>query len=170
MKSSAALKRGLAKVRVDWDKHRFDRALAEVERLLENQPDNPRLLVMRANLIPLQDEPNERGLTLDDARRDLKTAVELDDRSPEPLTELGYFLYSFDDDAKAASKYFQKAIELCRDLLKDALIGQAKALSDLEHDSDALACLAEAYWLSSHNGKSNAEDIIEQLRSLQRAN
>jgi tetratricopeptide (TPR) repeat protein len=170
MKTTAALKRGLAKVWRDWESQRFDRALAEIERLLESQPDNPRLLVMRANLIPLQDEVVAGGPTLEDARKDLKTAIKLDDRSPNPLIELGYFLYTFDDDAKAASKYFQKAIELCRELLKNALIGQAKALSELEHDAEAMGCLAEAYWLSEHNGKLNAEEIIEQLRSLQRAN
>jgi hypothetical protein len=59
--------------------------------------------------------------------------------------------------------------ELSRDLLKGALIGQAKALSELRHEDKALACLAEAYWLSSHNGEGNAEEIIEQLKALQLA-
>jgi hypothetical protein len=100
----------------------------------------------------------------------LKLAADLDEQSPVALVELGHLLYAMADDAQAASRYFQKAIPLCKDLLKEALIGQAKAFSELERDADALACLAEAYSLLAHDGKSSTEDLLDQCRSFQRAN
>ena len=169
MRVGTALKQGLARVGRAWRDRHYLEALAEVDGLLEISPANPSLLILRAQLIQLQDD--EVGApTLDDARMDLKLAADLDEQSPVALVELGYLLYAMADDAKAASRYFQKAIPLCKDLLKEALIGQAKAFSELERDADALACLAEAYSLLSHNGKSSSEDLLEQWKSLQRAN
>ncbi len=169
MKVGTALKQGLAKVGREWDDGHYLQALVEVDRLLEISPANPSLLILRAQLIQLQDDA-AGSPTLDDARLDLKLAADLDERSPVALIELGYLIYATADDAKAATRYFQKAIPLCRDLLKEALIGQAKAFSELERDSDALACLAEAYSLLPHNGKSSTEEFLEQWKSLQRAN
>src|SRR5438128_3006103 len=146
------MKRGLAQVRREWRAGRYGRALAEVDRLLKQWPNNPHLLIMQGNLIQLQDD-NE-GPTLKDAKLALRHAVDLDEESPRALIELGHFLYACEDDAKAAAKCFAKAIRLCKRQLKEALTEQAKVLSELERRSEALACLTEVYWLQSRNGKS----------------
>ncbi len=162
------MKRGLAQVRHQWGARRYDRALAEVDRLLQHWPDNPHLLTMRGNLIQLQE--NDEGPTLKDAKLALQRAADLDEESPRTLIELGHFLYASEDDAKAAAKRFAKAIRLCKRLLKEALMGQAKVLAELERRSEAVACLTEAYWLQSRNGKSAGgraeEKILEQLEAL----
>jgi tetratricopeptide (TPR) repeat protein len=168
IKSSTAMKQGLARVRRQWRAGHYARALAEVERLLESWPDNPRLLTMRGNLIQVQE--NEEGSTLQDAKRALQRAVDLDEESPHAWIELGHFLNASEDDAEAAAKCFAKAIRLSKRLLKEALLGQAKALSELDRRSEALACLTEAYWLRAHpersaNGPSEQE-ILEQLEAL----
>ena len=165
MKATDTLKRGISKVRRLWREERFAKALAEVDRLLSEWPNSPYLLVMRSDLIRLQDEEDGEP-TLDDAKADLKLAVALDEDSPAALIELGYYVFAIEDDAGTAVKHFQKAIRLCRGLLKDALTGQAKALSELGRDVEALECLAQAI---NQNGKSGSEEILEQLRQLQRS-
>jgi len=168
MKAGLSLKRGLAEVWRAWEAEHYDLALAKLDRLVELNPANAPLLIMRAQLIQLQEGPNEPTPPYDDALADLKLATALDTQSPVALIELGYLLYAVADDAKTASKYFRKAIPVCRDLLREALLGQAKALADQEEDAEALACLVEAYSLRTHNGKSGGEDVLEQLRMLQR--
>jgi tetratricopeptide (TPR) repeat protein len=167
MKSLRSFKRGIAKARGEWLARHYDRALAEVSRLLKEWPDNPQLLVMWADLIQLQE--TDEGPSLADARAAYQRAAELDDQAPAALIELGDYQYAIEEDAKAASRYFGKAIALCKDLLKNALLGQAKALAELDQRSAALACLAEAYWLQSHNGRpgsSGDDEILARLKEL----
>ncbi len=167
MSIEKTLKDGLAKVGQDWQARRYDSALGEVVRLLDLSPGNPTLLVLRAQLTQLQ-EDDSFGPSLHNVLKDLKLAATLDQYSPTPLIELGYFTYAIQDDAEKASRYFQKAIGLCRELLTEALIGQAKSYYELGQDSDAFACLVEAHSLLSHVGKDGREQIVEQLRLLQR--
>ena len=168
MKAELSLKRGLTEVWRSWEVGHYDHALAKLDRLIESSPANAPLLIMRAQLIQLQESPDEANPSYDDALAALKLATALDAQSPVALIELGYFLYALADDAKAASKSFRKAIPVCRDLLREALLGQAKALAELDREAEALACLVEAYSLGAHNGKSGGEDVLEQLRTLQR--
>jgi tetratricopeptide (TPR) repeat protein len=167
-KSSNSMKRGLAYVRRQWRAGRYDHALAGVERLLKDWPDNPHLLTLRGNLIQLQE--NQEGPTLNDAKLALQRAVDLDEESPRAWIELGHFLHASEDNAEAAAKCFAKAIRLSKRLLKEALLGQAKVLSELERRPEALACLTEAYWLQARNGKSAGgsgdQEILEQLEAL----
>jgi hypothetical protein len=96
--------------------------------------------------------------------------VDLDDESPRTLIELGHFLDAAEDDAKTAETCFAKAITLCKRQLKEALLGHAKVLSELERRPEALARSTEAYWLQSRNGKPARgrcdEEILEQLGAL----
>ena len=167
MKSTNSLKRGLAYVRRLWRSGRYSRALARVDQLLKEWPDNVHLLTLRGNLIQLQE--TEKGPTLHDAKQALERAVQLDEESPRALIELGHFLNAAEDDAAAGAKCFARAIRLSKRLLKDALLGQAKVLSELERRPEALACLTEAYWLQSRDRKSvgaGDKEILEQLEAL----
>ncbi len=174
MKLASSRKRGLAQVRQACRKGKYGSALQEVDRLLKEWPDNPSLLVKRAELIQLLSGDSLLQLhtiafrsTLDDAKEALLRAVELDEESPVPLLELAHFLFAAEDDAKAASQYFAKAVNLCKRLLKEALLGQAEALADLERTPEALACLMEAYWLQAQNGKlASDEEILQRLENL----
>ncbi len=171
MKLRTSMKKDIAKVWQLWRLGQYDRALAEVERLLETRHDNSQLLVMRSQLIRLQDrEDKDATPTLDDAKADLELAVELDEQSPVALLEMGYFLYAIEDDAKAASQYFQKAIVECQQLLREALLGQAGALEEQGRESAARDCLVRAYILHPINGKTSKfptnEDIVERLNDL----
>src|SRR5215471_11375025 len=112
MKSTNSLKRGLAYVRRQWRSGRFGRALAKVDQLLKEWPDNSHLLTMRGNLIQLQE--NEEGPTLNDAKLALQRAVDLDEESPRALIELAYFCNAAEDDAAEGAKCFAKAIRLSK--------------------------------------------------------
>ncbi len=169
MKTLKTYKQGLAKVKREWLARRYDRAIAEADRMLGEWPDNPHLLVLWAHLVELQ-ETEEGPPTLEDAKAAYQRAVELDSESPEPLIEFGHYLYALDDDAAAAEKMFSRAIRLCKSLLTEALVGKAKALDELGRKTEALECFTEAYWLDSPkkqeaNGKAS-KAILDGIREL----
>ena len=93
---------------------------------------------MRAELTQLQDDA-EGMPSLEDAELDLIRAVGLNEDSADSLIELGYFHYVHHDDAKEASKYFERAISLSVDQLTQALVGHAEALAELGHETKASA-------------------------------
>jgi tetratricopeptide (TPR) repeat protein len=169
MKSLTTFKRGVAKVRRDWSDGRVDIALAEVDRLLQEWPDNPQLLVMWADLIQLQERTN--GPSLEDAKAAYQRAAALEGEFPAALVELAHFTYALEDDAKTANKTFDKAIVACRRLLIEALLGKAKALHEMERTAEARACLDEAYMLrlrdpNKPDFSSTFEDVMEQFNGL----
>src|SRR5260370_13633039 len=172
MKPAKSLKRNLEKIRLLSDSRKYSQAFRLAERLLEEWPDNPHVLVMWANLLQLQEE--KEGPALDKARAALERAVELDECAPMPLNQLGHYLFALEDDTRAADQCFSKAITLCKRYLREALVARAEALSELGHRQEALALLAEAYWLESRNGTSrqgsDGEEILEHLKSLGQAN
>ena len=64
------------------------------------------------------------------------------------------------DDPSAAAKSFSEGAAAARELLIEALIGQAKALQQINNREDAIRCLIEALSLMQHQssskrGKSN---------------
>jgi len=170
MKSTGSFKRGLTKVRREWLAAHYDRALAEVSRLLNEWPDNPRLLIFWADLIQLQD--TDEGPSLADAKAAYQRAIELSENSPEALTELGLFIYALEDNAQAALPYFEQAAEVCWSFLEQALVGQAEACAELERWSEAAALLREVHRIQAHRGKSangdNGEEVLERAKALGR--
>src|SRR5262245_36923902 len=167
MRTTKTYKSGLARIRKAWRTGRYERALEEVERLLSSWPDNPSLLRMRAELVQLQEETKHR---LVDVRADLERAVALNEESPAALIELGHFLSTVEDNPAAASRCFGKAITLCRRFLTEALLAQADTLLEIDRKPDALAHLAEAYFLQAPNGRSAAgsagKEILDHLKIL----
>jgi tetratricopeptide (TPR) repeat protein len=165
LKAIESLKRGVSKARRLWSEGRVDRALSEVERLLKVWPNNPHLLVMRAELIQLQDDVDGTP-TLEDAKSDLELAAGLDEDSPEALIELGYFLFVNDDDAKEALKRFDKAVYLCVDLFTQALVGHAEALAELGQETKALSSLMMACSLVGRYPGSVRESVLQRIKGL----
>ena len=136
MKTISSYKRGLARIRRDWLAGRYDKALAETDSLLQVWPDNPTLLVMRADLIQMQDGDGAPGL--DEARAAYERAVDLDEESPAPLIELGHYLLAIEDDAKAAAACFEKAAALSKSLAKKAQRGWTEARMELQPQTNTI--------------------------------
>ena len=145
MTGPRGFKQRLAVVSRLRDEADYDRALTEVEGLLETWPGNAHLHVVRAKLIQLQDDPK---YDLADAKRTLLQAAELDRRSPAAAIELGYFLDNVEDDPQAAARVFAEGVAAARSLLIDGLIGQAKAYQQLDRREDFRRCLLEAIALT----------------------
>lgn len=145
MSTLRGLKQRLSTVSRLWDAEDYDQALAEVESLLETWPGNPHLHVLKASLIQLQEEPK---YDLDQAKRALQQAIELDRASPEASVELGHFLDNVEDDPQAAIRAYTDGIAAARRLLIDGLIGQAKAFRQLDKKDEVLRCLLEVLHLA----------------------
>ena len=168
MKLDPPLKQGLDLVRKYRRGKRFDRALREIDELLETRQDNAQLLVIRAELIQLQDD-EQNAPTLSEAKSDLELAVSLDDQSANAWNELGHYLFAVEDDPKSATKCFDKVVKLSREVLRQALLAQADVLSELGRDEDAIACLWEAYGVASRDGKSGRSEVIGRLKAVTRS-
>lgn len=144
MNNARGFKQKLAAVTQLWDKHDYGTALAQVETMRETWPGNPQLLILWAQLVQLQDTPTHE---LDEAKQALQQALQqasdFDKKSPAALLELGYFLDNVEDDSHGAAKAFADAATTARQLLLDALIGQAKALRQLEKRDEFQRCLLE---------------------------
>ena len=146
MKTTAAFKTGLERLDHLWKPGQFGKALAVVDRLLSDWPDNPLLLVKRAQIIQLQE--TENGPSLEEARGALERAVALDEESPQPLIELGFFLLNVEDNAVAAADCFRKAEALVTGLLKECRKGKKAALAEASEET------VQTIYRMRHQGRS----------------
>lgn len=159
-----SFKKSLARVFRLWEEGNYEAALSEVDSLLQHWRGNAQLQVLRASLIQLQERPSA---ALGEVKQALQNAVDLDPSSPVAGIELGNFLDAVEDNPKAASKAYAKAIADARRLLTEALIGQAKALLQLDQKKEALERLSELLDLTAAAaGKRarpvNGKDVIKR--------
>lgn len=151
MSTLRGLKQRLSTVSRLWEEQDYDQALAEVQSLLETWPGNPHLHVLKASLAQLQEEPK---YDLDEVRKVLQQAIELDRGSPAASIELGHFLDNVEDDPRSAIKAYGEGVAAARRLLIDGLIGQAKAYRQLGKKDDFLRCLLEVLQLDRSDSAS----------------
>jgi tetratricopeptide (TPR) repeat protein len=163
MSTRRGWKQRLATLSRLWDQGHYDRALAEVESLLQTWPGNAHLHILRASLVQRQEEPK---CELKEARRTLQRAVELDPGSPAAAIELGHFLDNVDDDPRSALRAYADGVGTARRLLLDGLIGQAKAYRQLGKKEEFVRCLLEVLQLSQADAglkRNKAEELGADL-------
>ena len=157
-------KSGLNQVRRHRRRGEYREALCRVQKLLDEWPDLPGLLVLRAELIQLQDED---GPDLKEVKESLERAMVLDNESVSARVELGHFLFAVEDNARDALKEFRYAATLSRTQLIEALSGQIEALHELGRDQDALGCFKELLWLQDSDSKTKEpQALITALKSF----
>jgi tetratricopeptide (TPR) repeat protein len=144
MKSIHSFQQRLAKTFRHWEDREYQAALKVVDALLTECPANGQLHILWASLVLLQEETEH---TLDEARSALQRAVALEKDSPAGSIELGHFLDAVEDNPQAALKSFGEGIAAARRWLIAGLVGQAKALLQLDKREAALKCLMEAVYL-----------------------
>ena len=173
MNGTSAFTKGLADILALVDEEKYDRALKKLEELKKNWPGSAQLQILWARLVQLQDNPT---LSLADAKQALQQAVELDKQSPAAAVELGYFLDNVEDDPQAATKSFAQGIAAARLLLIEGLLGQARALMQLDRRDEAVRCLVEAHQLADAERSpkknpfaSRIEELLTELGQLQSA-
>lgn len=128
-----------------WASKDYDAALAAVESMRDDWPGNAHLLILWASLVQLQEKATH---DLAEAKTSLQQAVAFDKASPAAAIELGNFLDNVEDDPKGASKVFAEAVQTARQLLLEALVGEAKALRQLKKSDDVLRCLEQIIQLA----------------------
>ncbi len=152
MNNARSMKQKISKVQGLMAERRYDIALSQVEELMAQWPGNSQLHILWATIVQLHDAPAH---TLDDAKQSLQMAAALDESSPAAPIELGHFLDAVEDNPQAASKAFSDGIRTARRLLIDALLGQARALLQLNKREEAIACLIESLQLTSLSSSAN---------------
>jgi hypothetical protein len=141
MKRTASYKRKVTAVQALMADRKYSQALAEVDELLQEWEDQPALLVIRSQLIQLQEDD---GPPLDAAADALKRATMLYEKDSSAWLELAHFQFAVEDNARAAEKSFAKAVNASCETLIEALIGRAAALDELNRKSEAFDCLSAA--------------------------
>lgn len=164
-------KKKLAGVFKLWQSDDYDAALAQVEQMLEKWSGNSQLHVLKGCLIQLQETPTYE---LEDARKSLQLACELDETASEPLLELGHYLDAIEDDPQGAIKAYAEAATLARRHLIDTLIAQFDAYSQLDMWEEAHQCFREVIQLSGFipavkSGKSAKSQSSKSVRSKSEA-
>ena len=160
MKSIQSFKRKIASVFRCWENKEYAAALKIVDEMLEEWPGNARLHVLEARLIQLQEETD---YTLVDAKESLLQAISLEEDYPIGYLELGHFLDAVEDDPDRAAKEFSDGVRIARKLLIDGLLGQARALIQLDRREPALNCLMEALYLAKtdrESARNKSEDTV----------
>jgi predicted Zn-dependent protease len=165
MNDIGTLAKALAEVTALWEAEKYDRALKRVEELRKSWPGNSQVHIWFAKLVQLQEQPTH---TLNDAKRALQQAVELDKQSPAAAIELGYFLDNVEDDPQAAAKAFAQGIAAARHLLIEGLLGQAHSLLQLDKREQAVRCLVEAHQLADSEPHSTKGQFTERIDELLR--
>jgi tetratricopeptide (TPR) repeat protein len=145
MSNPRGFKQRLAAVSRLWEEKDYDTAFAEVESMLKTWPGNAHLHVLWASLVQLQDDPKH---DLEEAKRALQQAVELEKGSAAAAIELGYFVENVEDNPRAASRVYAEAVAAARHLLIDALIGQARVFRQVGKRDAFLRCLLEILQLA----------------------
>ena len=168
MKRIGNYNRTMTVIRSLMGARKYVEALVQLDALLNEWEDQPALLVLRGELIQLQDED---GPALDQAAVALKRAAALDERNADAWLELGHFQFAVDDDAKAAEKSFARGVMASSESLIAALLGRAAALEELGRKREAFDCLSMARHLqrameSGDETMADATSLFERWESL----
>ena len=111
MNQVRSLKQKLANIQALIAEKAYDAALGQLEEMLVRWPGNPRLHILWATLVQLQETPAH---TLDEAKHALQAAAALDESSPAAGIELGHFLDAVEDNPQAAAKAFSETVHTAR--------------------------------------------------------
>jgi tetratricopeptide (TPR) repeat protein len=158
--TSADFKKRLSGIRRTAKSGKADRALVELDKMLKLWPDHPRLLVEKSRLIQLSDHGE-----LEDVKQSLHRATEIDEDSPTPWIELGYYLLCINDQAQEAEERFEHAVELGLRQLIEAIAGKVYAILDQDDPlparklTDAAELLRIGQSLAERYGKSDSPEI-----------
>jgi tetratricopeptide (TPR) repeat protein len=155
--------KGLSEVVALLEAQKYDRALKRLEEVRKAWPGNAQLNLLWARLVQLQDDPTH---TLNDAKQAIQQAIDLDANAPAGSIELGYFLDNVEDDPRAATKAFARGITVARNLLIEGLLGQARALLQLDKREDAVRCLVEAHRLADAERAPKKGPFADRIKEL----
>ncbi len=117
----------------------YDEALFEFMKVEKETPPTATELVHKGRAIYRSSD--ETPFELEDVEKTYKKAIELDENCFAAYISLGYFYLNVMDDAQTAKPYFEGVFDMLHALLEDAVIGDARCISELENVKAGLAYL-----------------------------
>jgi tetratricopeptide (TPR) repeat protein len=113
--------------------------LSDIEK---TRPLTPREWILRSRAIQLSS--GTEIPPLEEAERALQQALEDDDEYIPAILDLAWYYYAVEDDAAKALSLFERAYELSRQNLIEAISGKMEALEELESAREAVAFFKKA--------------------------
>jgi tetratricopeptide (TPR) repeat protein len=114
---------------------RFDEAALYLSKLEEERRLTPAELVLKGRLIQLGSASN--ALSLEDAEAAFHSALSMDPDYVPALLELGWFLHAVEDDTTQGLSFFERALDVCRNQMSEAVRGKMECLEELESEEAA---------------------------------
>jgi tetratricopeptide (TPR) repeat protein len=142
-----------------WSQHDYATAMTAVDSLRQHYPHNAHVQTLWGNLVQLQEDTL---YSLADAKQALETAVVLDQESPQPLLELGYYLQQVEDNPQRALEVFVQSVQLSRQAFLAGLMAQAKLYQELGQDDELHQCCAELA-LFAASGHADVQLFLDEL-------
>lgn len=121
-----------------------DHVRKELDRLYEIEKSRPldvSELVAKGRCLQVSDGDEQ---TLREAEQTLLQAVRLDPEYVPAMLELGWYYLNVSDNPARAEPWFKKSRELLRDLMTDAVVGEARCAGELRSKSAAIDVLRNA--------------------------
>ena len=109
---------------------KFDAALAALAKVEKTRRLGVAELVLKGECVQLA----SGAVTppLGEAERSFSAALEQDEDYVPALLELGWFHYAVQDEAEEGLAFFERALEISLDQLRDAIKGKRRCLEELE--------------------------------------
>lgn len=124
-----------------WRDEKFDEAVEELLRIGRARELTPLELVLKGRFIQLGSEAVAG--TLADAEQAYREALEIDENYVPALIELAWFYYAVLDETAKALPFFERAIEVTRAQLSEAVEGKVKCLEELQSSNAARTFLSQ---------------------------
>ncbi len=124
-------------------KRAYASIVAKTTSLLDAYPYFVPVLVLKAQAIQLVDK-DVGSSGLEEAKRVLRLAVELDPKSLDALNELAHFLFAVEDRSDEAVKLFERSIAMGLQTLREAYVGVIRCLMELDRWRSCEKALGEA--------------------------
>lgn len=103
-------------------------AMDRIEKMEKEGVIPPDLLVLKAICIQLG--PGEQKYELGDVENELEIALQIDSECVEALIEAAQYWFYVENDAKKALPLFQKAFEISKSQIAEAVAGVSKCLCE----------------------------------------
>jgi tetratricopeptide (TPR) repeat protein len=153
----------LEDIKLLYKLQRYREAISLIELLEEENHLYPDLLVWKGRCLQLIDyEPKYQFADIEKAFRE---ALNFDNENLLALVELAYFYLNVADDAERASKLFEKAINLYKEQMTEAVVGMTKCVFELESSEAALIFLNSA--VTNSLEAQGIEEVRKELESAE---
>lgn len=154
----------LEEIRTRYKEGKYQEALSLIEKAEEEGLLHPDVLVLKGCCIQLDDK--ETPYELSDAEHAFEQALEIDEEFTPAIIEMAWFYLNVLGDAVRAAPLFERAINLHKLMLTEAVIGMAKCLSETKTKDIAKEYLEEI--ANSSLDPTQIQNAIAEIEPLEK--